>query len=71
MAEFNLPKGCGIFEYWTVKKSNMNISSKISDFGRLVYSNWGLYACKIWHGYRTNSYKCNNHILDAFIHKWP
>ena len=36
MAEFNLPKSCGILEYWTVKKSNMNISSKISDFGRLV-----------------------------------
>ena len=39
VAEFNLPKGYGILEYWTVKKSNMNISSKISDFGRLVYSN--------------------------------
>ena len=49
----------------------MNISSKISDFGRLVYSNYGLYACKIWHGYRTNSYKCDKHILDAFIRKWP
>ena len=26
MAEFNLPKGCGIFEYWTVKKSNIKTS---------------------------------------------
>ena len=71
MAGFNLPKGCGILEYWTVKNSNMNISSKISDFGRLVYSNYGLYACKIWHEYRTNSYKCDKRILDAFIHKRP